>query len=464
MHLETLLISEIPTIKYSVAKNDLEVYGTDWTNYYKPNPTLVVFPTTTKEVQSIVKFANKHKISVVPSGGRTGLSGGAVAKNEEIVICMNNMSKILDFNEVNATVCVEAGVITEEIQNFAASKGLFYPVDFASRGSSQIGGNIATNAGGIRVLRYGLTRDWVLGLEFVTPTGEIINTNKGLLKNATGYDLRHLLIGSEGSLGVITQATIKLTKIPENIQVLFFGISDISNVNRILTSFKKQLTISAFEFISDLGLRYSAASAEIPHPFSESYPYYILIEFENSSIAINEKVERIVTQLYEEDIISDDILGVNSSEIERIWCYRERIAEAVSPYINYKNDISVLTSLIPKFIYQADRLLKKSFPDFEVIWCGHIADGNLHTVIIKPENLTKEEFYAACNKINSILYELIGKFEGSISAEHGLGLLKKDYLHYSKSKAEIALMKSIKKVFDPNNIMNTGKVIEIVNS
>lgn len=458
MHLETFIKDNLPQLKYSVKKEDFEIYGKDWTNFYLPKPSIIVFPKSTEEVQAIVKLANKNNIGIVPSGGRTGLSGGAVAKNGEIVISLDYMNRIIEFNEVNQTLKVEAGVVTEEIQKIAKEKGLYYPVDFASRGSSHIGGNIATNAGGIRVLRYGLTRNWITGIKMVIGNGEVINTNKGLLKNATGYDLRHLIIGSEGSLGIVTEAIVKLTKAPENVEVLFFGISKIDNVLPILKMFKRQINISAFEFVSHGTLVHSARVAELPLPFDESYPFYVLIEFENTSDIIGEKIETIVTNLYKNNFISNDLYGGNANEIERIWSYRERAAEAVAPFTPYKNDVSVLTSDIPSFIKEAEQLLEKAYPNFEVVWYGHIADGNLHINILKPKNISIDDFHKEGDRVSEILFTLIEKYEGSISAEHGLGLLKKDFIHHSRSNIEIELMKSIKKIFDPKGIMNPNKV------
>lgn len=458
-NIEKLIKDNLPKIKYSTSIDDFEKYGKDRTNFYRVNPAIIVFPKSTKEVRLIIELANFHNLKIVPSGGRTGLSGGAVAKNNEIVVSLDYMNKILNFNEINQTLYVEAGVITEEVQEAAREKGLYYPVDFGSRGSSHIGGNIATNAGGIRVLRYGLTRNQIVGITMVTGSGKIIKTNNGLLKNATGYDLRHLIIGSEGTLGIITEAIIKLTNPPKKTEMLLFGIQDIRKSIPILTRFKKQICISAFEFVSHKALLYSTKLTKKPLPFNKEYPFYILVEFENSSKSTTNKIESVVSKLYEEDIVLSDIYGTSTDEIERIWSYREQVAEALAPFTPYKNDISVLTSKIPEFINEAEKLLKKSYPNFEIIWYGHIADGNLHINILKPDNMPVDDFHKKCDKVSLILFNLIKRYKGSISAEHGLGLLKKDFIHYSRSFEEIELMKSIKKIFDPNGIMNPGKAI-----
>ena len=459
MQILAQISKELKEIQYSVDAVDLINYGKDWTDFYPPNPTCIFFPKTTKEVQQIVQFAVKHNIGVVPSGGRTGLSGGAVAYNNEIVISLDKMNKVLGFNSVNQSVEVEAGLITEELQIFAENKNLYYPLDFASKGSSQIGGNIATNAGGIKVVKYGLTRNWVIGLEIVTGKGEILQLNNGLLKNATGYDLRHLFIGSEGTLGIITKATIQLTKKPKNITVLLFAVPDFKNIIPILERFRNNIEINAFEFFSDLALTYSIKLGDRKKPLSEESTYYVLIEYEKLSDEIQQKVEKITIDLYEKEMIVDDIVGQQEQEIRNIWAYRENIAESLAPYTPYKNDVSVLTSDIPYFIEEASAILQEHYPNFDVIWYGHIADGNIHINILKPKELNKVEFKAKCDVITKHLFTLIKKYKGSISAEHGVGLLKKNYLNYSRSEAELVYLKVIKDAFDPTGIMNPGKLL-----
>ena len=235
-------------------KESLEKWGSDWTNGFEVAPSVIVFPETNEQVQNLIQYAIDSKRKIVPSGGRTGLSGGAVASDGEIVVSFDRMNKILDFDPQDKIVTCQAGVITESLQNFAAEKGLYYPVDFASSGSSQIGGNVATNAGGIKVIRYGLTRDWVAGMRVVTGEGQLIDCNAGLVKNATGYDLRHLMIGSEGTLGLICEVDMWLTESPNTQQVMVVGVPVFVNLLSVLTCFSKSIELSAFEFFSDLAL------------------------------------------------------------------------------------------------------------------------------------------------------------------------------------------------------------------
>lgn len=454
-----LLQSELADITYRHTPADIAKYAKDWTSFYEPNASAILFPKTTAEVLAIVVFANKYQIALVPSGGRTGLSGGAVARNQELVVSFEKMNKILAFDPINQTVTVQAGVITEVLQQFAIEKGLYYPVDFASRGSSQIGGNIATNAGGIKVVKYGLTRNWITGLTFVTGGGKCLATNNGLLKNATGYDLRHLAIGSEGTLGMITEAVIQLTRQPKGLTILFLAVNDIAAIIKILEIVRATIEITAFEFLSNEALTAVLRQTQNKAPFKTASPFYTLIEFENTSEVIIEKVEKMLAFLYKKELIVNDLFGQTASELKTIWTYRERIAESLAQYDPYKNDISVLPSNIPAFVEAAESLIKQYYPDFQVIWYGHIADGNLHINILKPAHLSKAIFYEKCKTASDLLFKLIQKYKGSVSAEHGVGILKRDFIHYTRSEDELFYMKGIKMLFDPNNIMNPHKML-----
>lgn len=439
--------------------DSLQHYGKDWTKTHQPDPTAIVFPRTTEQVQALVKLANKEAFTLVPSGGRTGLSGGAVASNKEVVVAFDRMNKIIEFNAIDRSITCESGVITQQLQQLAADNNLFYPVDFASSSSSQIGGNIATNAGGIKVVRYGLTRNWVLGLKVVTGSGEILDLNKGLVKNATGYDLRHLFIGSEGTLGFITQATIRLTKPPKNLCVLVLGINDVAALMKVFKSFQDTLDISAFECFSDRTLHYVHTDKGIPLPFETRAPYYALIEFDSDSEQRQQEALQTFENCIDEGWVSDGVMSQSESQARNLWRLREDISETLSAYTPYKNDLSVKISVIPEFLEAVVELITKNYTEFEVLWYGHIGDGNIHLNILKPENMQSEEFFKKCKLLNPMIFELTQTMNGSISAEHGVGLLKRDDLPYSRSKEEIIIMKQLKAVFDPNGIMNPGKIL-----
>lgn len=441
-------------------QESLNHYGKDWTNIKQPAPLAIALPKTTEQVQKIVLWANENQVAVVPSGGRTGLSGGAVAANGELVVALDKMNKITEFNAGSQQIHCQAGAITQQIQQYANEHELYYPVDFASSGSSQIGGNIATNAGGIKVIRYGLTRDWVQGLTVVTGKGDILELNKGLIKNATGYDLRHLFIGSEGTLGIITEATMKLTRKPANLTVLLLAIPNLDCLMPILQRFQKALDLTAFEFFSDEALEKVMAHHNLACPVEQRSPYYCLLEFDaHSEEIMNDALAEFENGLNDE-LIFDGVMSQSQQQVEELWKYREFISETISGRKPYKNDISVTPEKITDFLTSVNDIVAKDYPDFEVIWFGHIGDGNLHLNILAPEKMPYEEFTHACEQVNPKIFALLQEMGGSISAEHGVGILKKPYLSYTRSELEIGYLKAIKHAFDPNGIMNPGKVID----
>ena len=454
--MSSLLETELSGLAWSMQASDLVKFGQDWTRFHQPDASVVFFPNNIEEVQKIIQVANKHKQVVIPSGGRTGYSAGAVATMGEWVLSMVRFNQISDFNPVDQTVKVGAGVITEQLQNFAEDQGLFYPVDFASSGSSHIAGNIATNAGGIRVLRYGLTRDYVLGLTVVTGAGEILNLNKGLVKNASGLDFRHLFIGSEGILGVVVEAEIKLVKPAPNQAVMLLALSSLEAVMSVFALARKSLLLSSFEFFSDRSLNRVMQHRGFDNPFEGMHPFYVLLEFDEDEAAPMQVFESGM----EAEWVTDGIIAQSIDQAKQLWQYREGISESIAHFTPYKNDISVKISRVPEFMQQLEDVLAKEYPEFETIWFGHIGDGNLHLNILKPENMETAEFKHQCEAVNEHVYGLIAEFDGSISAEHGVGLIKKPFLPFSKSAEEIKLMQAVKQVFDPNGVLNRGKVVD----
>ncbi|MFV3386994.1 FAD-binding oxidoreductase [Pseudomonas sp. NY15364] len=455
-------IEELKTLvepgKVLTDADSLETYGKDWTKQFAPAPSAIVFPKTTEQVQAIVRWANQHKIALVPSGGRTGLSAAAVAANGEVVVSFDYMNRIVEFNEYDRTVVCQPGVVTKQLQLFAEEKGLYYPVDFASSGSSQIGGNIGTNAGGIKVIRYGMTRNWVAGLKVVTGTGELLELNRDLIKNATGYDLRQLFIGAEGTLGFVVEATMRLERAPKNLTAMVLGTPDFDSIMPVLHAFQGKLDLTAFEFFSDRCLEKILGRGDVPAPFESRTPFYALLEFE----ALNEDVANEALATFEHCVeqgwVLDGVMSQSEQQLQNLWKLREYISETISHWVPYKNDISVTVGQVPAFLKDIDDIVSANYPDFDVLWYGHIGDGNLHLNILKPEALPKEDFFAKCAVVNKWVFEIVEKYNGSISAEHGVGMTKRDYLQYSRSAAEIAYMKAIKAVFDPNGIMNPGKI------
>ena len=458
------VIAELEAIvgadKVRCDEDTLFSHGRDWTKAWEPAPLAVVFPRSAEEVQAVVKLAKRESLAIVPSGGRTGLSGGAVAAHGELVVSFDYMNKISDFDPIDRTVQCQAGVITEQLQHYAEEQGLYYPVDFASAGSSQIGGNISTNAGGIKVLRWGMTRDWVAGLKVVTGNGDLLELNRGLLKNNAGYDLRQLFIGAEGTLGLIVEATMQLTRPPKNLTAFVLGVENFDGIMNLFNRFQAEMDLTAFEFFSEQALQKVVAHSGLPRPFESACPYYALLEFEKLNDEVEEQAMALFESCVEEGWVLDGVMSQSLEQLNNLWRLREDISETISQWTPYKNDISTVISKVPGFLQDVEELVTAEYPSFEIIWFGHIGDGNLHLNILKPDDLDKAEFFAQCSKVSVAVFDIVKRYGGSVSAEHGVGLLKKDYLTYSRSAEEVALMRQVKQVFDPAGIMNPGKIFD----
>ena len=444
-----------------IDEDSLQMYGCDWTRVYTPNPVAVALPDSIEQVQEIVRLAAREQLAIVPSGGRTGLSGGAVARNGELVLALDRLNKIQDFNPVDRTVRCGAGVITEQLQQYAQQQELFYPVDFASSGSSQIGGNISTNAGGIKVIRHGMTRDWVAGLKVVTGTGELLDLNRGLVKNNAGYDLRQLVIGAEGTLGVVVEATMRLCRPPQDLAVLVLGVPDMASIMAVLSAYQGTMELSAFEFFSELALQKVVEHQDLQRPFETPAQYYALLEFEQPDERAMEQAMTLFEHCVEQGWVVDGVVSQSVAQAQSLWRLREDISETISRWTPYKNDVSTMISRVPDFLAEVEEVVNGNYPEFEVVWYGHIGDGNLHLNVLKPDDLPMDEFQQRCAVVSKAVFEIVQRYGGSVSAEHGVGLLKKDYLSYSRSPLEIDIMRQIKKVFDPEGIMNPGKIFDL---
>lgn len=445
-------------VELTTEKQDLLKYGKDWSMNFEADPSAIVFPKNEEEVQAIVKWANQTQTALVPSGGRTGLSSAATATKKEVVVSFEKMSQILDFNEIDQVVTLEPGVITEDLHNFVNEKGYLFPIDLAAKGSCHIGGNVATNAGGLRVLRYGMMRDWVSGLRVVTGAGEVLYLNKSLVKNATGYDFRNLFIGSEGTLGFITQVELKVTRPPDETRVLVMGLEELRHVVSVYRHFRQATRLAACEVFSEFAIQKVIEMHGLQRPFETRAPFYLLLETEHDKGEDESALSEPFETCFEKGWINDGVISQSPLQAKSLWNLREFISESLSPLSPYRNDVSVRTALIPEFVVEIEQAYKLEYPDFEVAWFGHIGDGNLHIDILKPSGMDKVDFIKTCKQADKTLFSIVKKYQGSISAEHGVGLLKKDFLSMSRSEEEIQLMKQIKKVFDPQGIMNPGKI------
>jgi FAD/FMN-containing dehydrogenase len=448
-----------PDLRLVTEAGVLASHGRDWTRFQEPAPSAVAFPNSVQQVCELVACAADQRIPLVPSGGRTGLSGGAVAAHGEVVVSFDRMRRILEFNPIDRTVRVEAGVVTATVQELARAKGLYYPVSFASEGSSQIGGNIATNAGGIRVLRYGLTREQVAGLKIVTGRGEVLDCNRGLVKNASGYDLRHLFIGSEGTLGLVVEATLRLTDPPLPSKVMLLGIESMDTLMRVFDALRTDLALTAFEFFTDRALHHVRAGHGLPAPMDTACPLYVIAEFECPAAAEEDQAMASFERCVGQGWLVDGVISQSDRQAAELWRYREGISESISHFPPYKNDLSVTVSKVPEFLQRMDVLVRETCPDFEVVWYGHIGDGNLHMNILKPPGMELPAFEQRSHEISEKTYALTQSVGGSISAEHGIGLLKRPWLNRVRSAAEIEMMHGVKRVFDPAGIFNPGKLL-----
>jgi len=450
-----------PGLRVVTEKAVLTSHGRDWTRFRDPAPAAVAFPDSVQQVRELVTCAAAERIPLVPSGGRTGLSGGAVAAHGEVVVSFDRMRRVLAFDPIDRTVTVEAGVVTAAVQELAYSNGLYYPVSFASEGSSQIGGNIATNAGGIRVLRYGLTREQVTGLKVVTGRGDVLDCNRGLVKNASGYDLRHLFIGSEGTLGLIVEATLRLTDPPLPSRVMLLGVDSMEALMKVYDALRADLALTAFEFFTDRALYHVRAGHGLPAPMDTPCPLYVIAEFDCPGATEEERAMASFEHGVEKGWLLDGVISQNDRQVAELWRYREGISESISHFPPYKNDLSVRVSRVPEFLQRMNALVSEVCPDFEVVWYGHIGDGNLHMNILKPAGMEMSAFEERSHEISNKTYALTQSIGGSISAEHGIGLLKRPWLDRVRSAEEIEMMRGLKRVFDPAGILNPGKLLPI---
>jgi len=453
------LRQQLPALRLSTDPGDLEHYGRDWTRRWTPAPLAIALPGSIEEVQGVMRWASAQCVAVVPSGGRTGLSGGAVAANGELVLSLERMNKVLGFDPVDRSLQVQAGAPLQVVQEAASAQGLAYPVDFGARGSCTIGGNIATNAGGIRVIRYGNTREWIAGLKVVGADGQLLELNRGLVKNSSGYDLRHLMVASEGTLGVIVEATLRLVAAPGPSSVMLLALPSFEVLMMVFGAFRERLQLEAFEFFTDVALGHVVADGA-QDPFEQRHRYYVVAEFgidgEAGEAAALEAFEYCTVQGW----VSDGVISQSDAQAAQLWRLREGITESLAPHSPYKNDVSVRVSAMPAFLAEAQALLADAYPDFEVVWFGHVGDGNLHINVLKPEGLALAAFVQQCEQVTRLLADCLQRHGGSISAEHGIGLVKKGYLESTRSAAEVALMRGIKRAMDPQGLLNPGKLFD----
>ncbi len=431
---------------------------------YQGTCDAVVRPASTDEVAAVVRLCAEAGVPVVPQGGNTGLVGGGVPDGG-IVLCLARMNRIRDLDALNHAMTVEAGCVLADIQTAAAEAGTLFPLSLGAEGSCQIGGNLSTNAGGVAVLRYGNARDLVLGLEVVLPDGRVWDGLRALRKDNTGYDLKHLFIGAEGTLGVITAAVLKLFPLPHGQATAMAAAADPDAVlalfGRAHDACGDQLT--AFEMIPrialDFGLRHLPGVVD---PFARVHAHYALVELTSprADEPLGPALETVLTGALEDGIIADAVIATSEAQAGALWRIREAIPEAQKHEGgSIKHDVSVPTSRVPEFIARATALVEAAIPGVRVVPFGHLGDGNVHFNLSQPEATDTDAFLDRWEDVNRIVHDLVTEMDGSFSAEHGIGRLKRGEMVRYKSAVEMDLMRTVKAALDPKGIMNPGKVV-----
>ena len=446
---------------------EAEPYAIDWRRRYFGKPLAVVRPANTGQVSTVVRLCAETRTAIVPQGGNTGLCGGATpdASGRQVVLSLSRMNRVRDLDTINGTITVEAGCTLASVQQAAEQAGRLFPLSLAAEGTAQIGGNLSTNAGGTAVLRYGNTRDLVLGLEVVLPSGEVWNGLRGLRKDNTGYDLKHLFIGAEGTLGVITAAVLKLFPMPRARIAAIVSLTEPRRALALLALMQERLgsRLTGFELFSnfclELVLKHFPGTAA---PFGSRYPQYVLIELSepSSETAAAEALESALSEALQQGLIADAAISRSLAHFQAMWALRDNISEAQAKEgPNIKHDVSIPISRMADFISATDRDLSSAFPGVRMVVFGHVGDGNLHYNVSAPEGVEAARFIERTAEINKVVHDSVARFNGSISAEHGLGQYKREEIRRYKSELELRLMRSIKQALDPLGIMNPGKVL-----
>jgi glycolate oxidase len=443
-----------------VDESTLLDYGVDHTEDLVFPPEVLVKPATKEQVSEILKLSNLHKVPVTPIGARTGLSGGCLSVHGGIGLSMERFNKIVKVDKDNFQVFVQPGVITQLLQDELEKDGLYYAPDPASKGSCFIGGNIAENSGGPRALKYGVTKDFVLNLEVVLPNGEIIQTGANTLKNATGYNLTQLMVGSEGTLGVVTQATLKLIPLPKlNKLILVCFNSAIDACSAVASIFKAGITPSALEFMERFAVDWTIKNIEDAHlDMNDDVEALLLIEVDgNNEDLLFEEIEQIVTVLAKHNCDENILFAEDQAQKDQLWFIRRRIGEAIKANSVYKEEDTVVPRFMLPNLLQGVKEIGNRY-GFKSVCYGHAGDGNLHVNILKGE-LTSEQWENELPLAIREIFELTVSLGGTLSGEHGIGLVQKQYMNIPFKEVELELMRSIKKVFDPNNLLNPGKIV-----
>jgi len=462
-----MLIDDLKSIVgaggWSDDPDELAPHLTEWRDRFRGATCVMVMPRTTAQVSAIIKACAAAGVAVIPQGGNTGLCGGAIPdmSGEQVLLSLSRLDAIRKVDVADSSIVVGAGCVLADVQQAARDVGRFFPLSLSAEGSCQIGGNLATNAGGINVLRYGTARQQVLGLEVVLADGTVWDGLRSLRKDTAGYDMKQLFIGSEGTLGVITAASLKLYPDPGETATSLLALSAADDAAQILALMRERMggRIQAFELMSDRCLRF--VERHVPDataPFENSSPWYVLCDAAGDDAYY--KLEGVLALAAENGLLNDAIIAKNQTESDRLWRIRHSISEAQkSEGVSLKHDISVPIGSIGVFLQRGKLLLEQLAPEARLVAFGHVGDGNLHYNISQPAGADGTEFRDSGERLTEAIYDLVDELGGSFSAEHGVGVLKKDQLRRYRGGAELALMRAMKAALDPGNTLNPGKVI-----
>src|SRR6516165_1495885 len=450
--------------KYAVTDPaDIAPYTTEERDLFHGHSPLVLRPGSTAEVAAICKLANEHRIALVPQGGNTGLVGGQIPHHGEVVISLKRMDRIREIDPASNTMTCEAGVVLQVAQQRAAEADRLVPLSLGAEGSCTIGGNLSTNAGGTAALAYGVAREMALGLEVVLADGRVLNLLSKLKKDNTGYDLRNLFIGAEGTLGIITAATLKLLPKPRAIETAYVGLKSPAQALTLLSLSQNEAagTLTSFELLSEIAVDFSIRHGiDVRDPLAEKHPWYVLMELSSPRDDARDTLETILARAMEEEIVDDAVIAANLTQRSAFWKLRDEMSAAQKPEGgSIKHDISVPVAAVPAFIAEADAAVVKLIPGSRPVPFGHLGDGNIHYNISQPVGANTADFLGRWHEVNAVVFDIVMRMGGSISAEHGIGVLKRDELLDVKDKTAIELMRAIKAMLDPLGIMNPGKVL-----
>ena len=445
------------------AAEDIAPYCTDWRGRYSGSALCVALPVGTEEVAAVVRTCAAAGVAIVPQGGNTGLCGGATPAGGEVLVSLRRMNRIRALDADNNSITVEAGCTLQAVQGAAAAADRLFPLSLAAEGSATLGGNLSTNAGGVQVLRYGNARELTLGLEVVLADGRIWDGLRALRKDNTGYDLKHLFIGAEGTLGLITAAVLKLFPRPRTHATAWVAVPDPAAAVRLLGRLRDTAgdNVTAFEIVGRAALE--LVLRHIPNtrdPLAGKPAWQVLIELSGARGELAAVLEQVLQQAAEDGLVTDAALAASEAQAKALWALRENVSEAQKiEGASIKHDVALPVSRIAEFIARADAALLAAFPEVRIICFGHIGDGNLHYNQSRPEAQSNGDFIAQTGTVNRLVHDLVHQLGGSISAEHGLGQLKRQEVLRYKSETEMDLMRAVKQALDPRGLMNPGKLL-----